>query len=224
MRTSFPIPGRRLAAAVAAAAAALTLSACGQVNAGAAAAVGDHRISVSQLQTATLELQPVVEALTNGQGSIAQADVLAWMIIAPFAVEVAAQNGAGTSQDEARQLFQQVADAQKRNAVQLSAEVDATPDPVAIEALRGVLALQNLQTENNAKLSPDRARAAQQVLLDRLRTASIVVNPRYGQFRPDLLTLRLVAAGVLPVLQRQPDWQAPAETPAAATPAPVPSS
>ncbi len=209
LRLTFGRLGARRLAVTAAVAAVLSLSACGQASAGAAAVVGNRRISVAQLQTATEQIASIVS-----QGStVDQNVVLGWLIISPFAVDAAARNNVGASTDDAAQIFAQAAAA---------GAFKGKADPAALEAVRGVLALQNLQGQGKATITQPRAQAAYDQLVAQLKATHIVVNPRYGTFRSDQLSVSLLAGARLPLVQAQPDWQVPtAAATATATPTPT---
>lgn len=188
----------------------LALSACGRAAVGAAAVVGDRRISVAQVQVASTQVEKIL-----AQGSaVDQTTVLDWLIISPFAVDAAARNNVGASTDDAAQIFARAAAANPSSSV-------GTPDPATLEAVRAVLALQNLQGQGSAPITRDRAQAAYDELVARLKATHIVVNPRYGTFYPDKVSVGLLASGRLPLAHVQPDWQVPA---ASATPTPAPSA
>ncbi len=183
------IPGRQLVAAAAIAIAALTASACGQVQAGSAAVVGDRRISVAELQAATTQIQ----TYAGPDQQVSQNKVLLLMILEPYLVRAAAKGGVGVSQDQATQ--------------ELKAHSVARPGAGAVQAIRALTALNNLQ---QAGKQEDLTALADQIRGDRIE-----VNPRYGRFDPK--TLDVVAT--------TPDWlvASPTATPSSGsgqTPAP----
>lgn len=143
------------------------LAACGATQAGAAAIVGDHRISVSELQTATTELKQLVRDPTQ----ITQELVLGWLIANPAAVQVATEKGQAVSRDDALRFFPP---ATFRNA-----GGGTTPSDASVTAVQTAYALQLLAgqgvDEATAKTNVDK------VLAD-LKADKVTVNPRYGTF------------------------------------------
>jgi hypothetical protein len=143
------------------------LSGCGTTQAGAAAIVGDHRITVSDLQTATTELKRLVQDPTQ----ITQELVLGWLIANPAAVEVATQKGQAVSRDDALRFFSQ--------ANFTNPAGGTTPSEAAITAVQTAYALQLLAGQD---VDPAAAKAnVDQVLAD-LKAEKVTVNPRYGTF------------------------------------------
>jgi hypothetical protein len=152
-------PGVLLSAAVAAGAL-FALSGCGQ--AGVAARVDGHDITVEQVQKATASLQA---ADPTSFGKVTQAQVLDVLLIAPFAERAAQAAGTAVSDDEVRQaVLSQAQQAGTKN-------VDVNKlDSGALEALRGNVAFSQLDA------------TAQAGLLKSLQSAHITVSPRYGTF------------------------------------------
>jgi hypothetical protein len=143
------------------------LSGCGTTQAGSAAIVGDQRITVSELQTATTELKGLVQ----DPSQISQELVLGWLIANPAAVQVATQKGQAVSDNDALRFF---AGANFRNR-----EGGTTPSDAAIKAVQTAYALQLLAGQD---VDPAAAKAnINQVIAD-LKTEKITVNPRYGTF------------------------------------------
>jgi len=84
------------------------LAACAPVQAGAAAVVGDQRISVSQLDTQVSNLQTAIKPYgTSLPITTAQmpAEVLSWMIRFEIMDEVAAANGINVTETQAQAGF-----------------------------------------------------------------------------------------------------------------------
>ena len=84
------------------------LAACSPVQAGAAAVVGDQRISVSQLDTQVSNLQTAIKPYgTSLPITTAQmpAEVLSWMIRFEIMDEVAAANGINVTETQAQAGF-----------------------------------------------------------------------------------------------------------------------
>lgn len=172
--------GRRLTGSALVAALSLTASACGTMQAGAAAVVGDRRISVEQLQAATTDIATYAKA-QDPNGSVSQDKVLLFMILAPDLVDTAARAGVGVSDDTARQ--------------ELGKFGVAKPSSGAVQALRGLAALNSLKQGNKAE--------ELNAFVTKLRSAKISVNPRYGTF--DAQAVDIVAVS--------PDWLASTKTP-----------
>jgi hypothetical protein len=143
------------------------LSACGASQAGSAAIVGDQRISVDELQTATTELKHLVQ----DPAQISQELVLGWLIANPATVRVATEKGQAVSRDDALRFFAQ---GNFRNG-----SGGTTPSEAAVTAVQTAYALQLLAGSDvdqaTAKANVD------QVIAD-LKAENIRVSPRYGTF------------------------------------------
>jgi hypothetical protein len=159
----------RVAVAVLAAALATTplLAACGTTQAGAAAIVGDRRITVNEVQTATEQLKGLVQ----NPEQITQDLVLGWLIANPYAVQVASEQGKGVSRADALSFFQQ--------AHFTNSSGGSTPSESAISAVQSAYALQLLA---GAQSDPATAKKAVDAILADLKAAKVRVNPRYGTF------------------------------------------
>ncbi|KQX69348.1 hypothetical protein [Angustibacter sp. Root456] len=149
--------GRRgLKAAAAAAVAAVALAACTPGQAGAAAIVGDRRISTSEVSQAAQGIKQGNPQLAQGQGL--ERTVLFFLVISPYVLSAAEQNGVGVSADTAREMLPNVHDA----------------DPGAVRVLRTFVALQKLQQAGKND-------ALTQIQKD-VAAAEPELNPRYGTF------------------------------------------
>lgn len=185
---------RRLVVAVAVPVA-LLVAGCGTPQSGAAAVVGDRRISISEVQDAYRDITVLV-----GQDLQAtQADMLTFLIIEPFLTKAAADAGQGVSMDDAKKVFEQ------DPAV---AERLPNPSEGALLVARAVAVRERLQST----LEPDRV---QQILTDvvaEVREAGVEVNPRYGtSFDYEQLV----------IVPGTEDWlRTPQPTPSAGEPAP----
>jgi hypothetical protein len=182
--TSPRLGRRRVTGIVLTVAAALTASACGTMQAGAAAVIGDRRISVGQLQQATTDIQTYVSAVPSADGTkqtVDQGKVLLFMILQPYLSRTASDAGVGVSDDQART---ELKDRQ-------------VPDPTqgAVDAIRALDALNNLQQGSKQQELT--------AFADQLRRAKIEVNPRYGRFDPNNLDIVAVT----------PDWLATSPSP-----------
>lgn len=172
--------GRRLTGLALVAAATLTASACGTVQAGAAAVVGDRRISVADLQQATTDIDAYAKS-QDPNSTVSQAKVLLFMILEPDLVRTATQAGVAVTDDAARQ--------------ELNKSGVAKPSPGAVQAMRGLAALNGLKQANEPE--------ALNAFVTKLRSERIEVNPRYGTFDPKALDIVAVS----------PDWLASSRTP-----------
>ncbi|MGN6610199.1 MAG: hypothetical protein ACTHLJ_00340 [Angustibacter sp.] len=149
--------GRRgFKAAAAAAVAAVALAACTPAQAGAAAVVGDRRISTNEVSQATQGIKQGNPQLAQGQGL--DRTVLFFLVISPYVLSAAEQNGVGVSADTARQMLPNTPD----------------PDPGAVRVLRTFVALQKLQEAGKND-------ALTQIQKD-VTAAEPELNPRYGTF------------------------------------------
>lgn len=158
---------------------AMSQGACAIGEAGAAAVVDGRRITVEQVQDAASDF----EAFT-GQ-AVPQQQVLYFLVIGPFVIDAAAQAGVGVSLDDARvQLAQKVPD----------------PSQAGIAALRAAEAVSRL-----TQLSEDRATPILDRVVRELRSATIEISPRYGEFDSQQIT----------ITPPQENW---IKTPAASTP------
>ncbi|MCC2322713.1 SurA N-terminal domain-containing protein [Cellulomonas xiejunii] len=186
--------GRVVAAVVAAGG--LLVGCSGQP--GAAAVVDGRTITTAELATAQEELAPIFA------GARTQ-DVLGVMITEPIALEVAADEGVGVNDEQARELLRTV-------AVQALGEEEGSArefGPGALAVARYSLAIAALQDLPTAQAAADEYQ-------ERVAAADIEVNPRFGEFTDDLLVAPpTTPSWVVPEGGRN----APAE---GATPAPAP--
>ena len=195
------------AAVVLVASLALTLlvSACG-TQAGAAAVVGDRRITVGELQTATAE----VRSILGDPSQVSQQLVLGWLIAHPYVMQVATEQGHGVSPQDALGLF--------TRAKFTNAQGGTTPSEASIEAVQTGYALSMLTGQGSS--SPEAAKKATDEVLADLKAAHVKVNPRYGTFdyKWDEQTQSFTLS------PRSPDWLQPAQATATPSPSPSPSS
>ena len=151
-------PSRRRGLTLAAAAAvlALGLAACSPAQAGAAAVVGQRRISTAEVSDAVTGIKQGNPQLAAGQGL--DRTVLFFLVISPYVLSAAESNGVGVSDDTAKQMLPKTQD----------------PDPGAVRVLRTFVALQRLQQEGKND-------ALNQIQKD-VTAAKPELNPRYGRF------------------------------------------
>jgi hypothetical protein len=150
-----------VAAPVVAVVLALLLSSCGTPQVGAAAVVGDHRITVAQVQDAYQDIVPLV-----GQDQqITQAQILNLLILDPFLNQAAAAAGRGVSAQDARL------------DIEHAGKVDVTKvSNAGLDVWRANLANSALQSgRSNADIE-----ATYQDIGRQLKKAGVHVNPRYG--------------------------------------------
>ena len=145
---------------------ALVASGCTPGEAGAAAVVGDRRITTDQLQGA-------LTGLREGNPEFAQVEQLVQLVLfdliaAPYLLEAANSAGLGVAPSEAQAALPQT--------------LDANPD--ALRALQAQIAFN--------KLSQGQKGEALASVADRLRRAKVRVSPRYGRF--DAATLAVAAS------------------------------
>lgn len=125
---------------------------------GTAAVVDGRTITQSQLEDTHADLAPVLEGLDVRT-------TLVTMIVAPFFIEAAEENGVGVSADQAEATARQSAE-QAGTAYQPLGED-------ALEVVRFTMAAQQLQT------LPDGAEVLSDVE-EQIFAADLDVNPRYG--------------------------------------------
>jgi hypothetical protein len=147
---------RSLLAALAATA---LLAGCGSMTAGAAAVVGDRRISVSEVQEATADAQTWV-----GQGGrISQTQILYLLAVAPFVQDLAARYNARASEDDARRAL---------------ATMVPNPCPGVLAVIRANISLNTMQE----RIGQEQTIMALGEINQKLATLGFTVNPRYGSF------------------------------------------
>jgi peptidyl-prolyl cis-trans isomerase SurA len=187
IRSRIALGGRAgLAAALAVALAAALLSACGGIEPGAAAVIGDRRISVSDVQSATADIKETFP----GQ-DVAPQQVLFFLISGPYIVDAAAKANVGVSTAESRQAMTAAIAAAAAKTAGGTAGASAAP---AAEAQppsdAGVAVYQaNTAISNIGTLDQTRQKAAVDTIKAELAAAHVTVNPRYGTFDPVNLTI-----------------------------------
>jgi len=186
---------------IALALAAALLSACGTSQPGAAAVVGDRRISVAEVESATSD----IAATFPGQ-DVAPQQVLFFLISGPYIVDAAAKVNAGVTAGEARDAMKAVLlknghGAASPNpvpdpAISNAASPGASAQPTggALEAIElsdaGVAVYQaNTAIANIGKLDQTTQTTAVNEIKAALAAAHITVNPRYGTFDTKNLTI-----------------------------------
>lgn len=188
---------RRAAVPVVALAVTSVLGACGSVEAGSAAVVGDRRISVYDVQRATADVQ----AYFGADQQVAQQQVLFFLISGPYIVDAAAKAGVGVSADDAR--------------VQLASKL-AGPSGPGIAVFQANEAITRIGSLQDPKKT-----AAITSITDAFAHTTVTVNPRYGTF--DAQKLQIVAADqnwIVPPSAEPSPAAAPEQSPAPDTSAP----
>jgi len=155
---------RRVGALLAGTAAvlAVTLSGCGTISqAGAAAVIGDRRISVSDVQDGYNDIVPLV----GQDAGVTQAQILNLLILEPYLTDAAADLGLGVSDQDARL------------SISSSGSVDGDDLSAAgVEVWRANLANTALQTDRSTK----EIAATYASIEKELKAADVEINPRYG--------------------------------------------
>jgi hypothetical protein len=169
---------------------ALLLSGCAGREAGAAAVVGDRRITVGEVQSAYQEVTPLVGA----DAQFTQSVTLNWLILEPYLVAEAAGEGKGVSSQDAKVEFTKVEGAPRN------------PSAAAVAVVRGILARGVIVNgKDDAQLSVMMAKLAADLKAD-----GVSINPRYGSGLDPTTSA---------ILSTTPDWlvtpkaTAPAPTP-----------
>jgi hypothetical protein len=136
------------------------ITGCGTPEAGSAAIVGGRRITVSQVQSATVDVQ----TLFGPQVPVAQRQVLYLLAAAPYIEQAAIRYKVGVSTDDARSVL---------------AERVANPSASGIEVIQANIALTQLQQSGQDQATQVLAEVAKDLKQD-----GFMVSPRYGSFDP----------------------------------------
>ncbi|MGV8967014.1 MAG: hypothetical protein ACOH2F_12120 [Cellulomonas sp.] len=132
---------------------------------GAAAVVDGDAISVAELQTATSDLEPYLQ-------NVSQSSVLMVLVATPVFDRAASAAGVGVSTQEAKDLLDQAA-----KAAQDSGKAPARTEPfsdAAVEVARFTLLQQNIQGLPNGQEVTAK-------ITDELGSLDAKINPRYGK-------------------------------------------
>jgi hypothetical protein len=171
---------------------ALTLSSCGTPQVGAAAVVGDRRITVAQVQSAYRDIVPLV-----GQDQqITQGQILNLLILGPYLTSAASAEGRGISTQDARLDIKSAG----------SVDADKVSNS-ALEVWKANLANSALQTDRTT----EQVQATYQAIGVRLKKDGVHVNPRYGAG---------IDYSNFSLIPEQPDWLVTPKPVASATPTP----
>lgn len=136
------------------------LTGCGSTQAGAAATVGNRRISVADVQSATTDVQ----TLFGPTQPVSQTMVLFLLAAAPYVEDVAGRAGVGASDDDARRVF--------GTKVQ-------HPSPAGLAVMRVNSSIEKLGQLDQAAGQQALSEVTRNLVRDHLK-----VNPRYGRFDP----------------------------------------
>jgi hypothetical protein len=186
-----------VAAPVLAVVLALTVSGCGSRESGAAAVVGDRRISVAAVQEA---YQDIVSVVGQDQ-QVNQNQILNLLILEPYLTKAAAAAGRGVSPEDARLNIK-------------ASGSGADPSKMSypgIEVWRASMAISALQQSDRPA---DTVKATFEGIGNELKSAGVHVNPRYGS------GLDYVNFSILP---EKPNWLASSATPSPTAPAEEPT-
>ena len=173
----------------------LLVSGCDTRESGAAAVVGDRRISVAAVQDAYQDIVPLV-----GQDQqISQGQILNLLILEPYLTQAAAAEGRGVSVEDAR----------------LNMKSAGLSDPSKIsnsglEVWRANLANSALQTDRPTA----EIQATYQGIGKQLKSVGVHVNPRYGA------GLDYTDFSITP---EKPNWLVGSSTPTTTAPAEQPT-
>lgn len=171
----------------------VVLGGCGTAEAGAAAVVGDRRISVAQVQSA---YAGILE-LAGPDQQITQNAILDELILAPYLVQAASELGRGVSVHDAELQF----------------EIDSLtvkPSPAAITVMHALYASSQIQ---GGRSEEEYAQTYREII-ERIKADGVHINPRFGSS----IDLDPTSPTQLQIIPEQPNWLV---TPrAAATPAP----
>jgi hypothetical protein len=150
---------KRLVSLGAAALLTASLAGCGTSTAGAAAVVGDRRIAVSDVQSATVDIQTYV----GDSMRIVPARMLDFLAISPYLHELAKKYDVAISDEDARK--------------ELSTKV-RTPSQAGVEVIRTNGELVGLQQ----RLGDQQAKQVLSEVPQRLEADGFEVNPRFGTY------------------------------------------
>jgi len=175
-------------------------AACSPEEAGAAALVGDRRITNEQLQSAVTDLREG----SPDAAQVPQLDrlVLFAIIAEPYVLKAARDEGLGVSPSEAQAALPR----------------SENPGPDAVRALQALIALN--------KLDQGQKQEALSGVATQLRDAGVRVSPRFGRFDPQAMRIVDAPPNWLVPAPKTPPTGAPApgepEQPAPAEPSEAP--
>lgn len=209
MTSTSRITIRRFAVAATIVAAVLTASGCSGagIDAGAAAVVGDRRISVADVQTATQEFN----MFPGLQQQVSQREILSYLVVGPLYEQTAASRGAGVSDDDAAKYL---VDNKWVNSLTGSKQ----PSPATVAFVRSGLSRSNLLPRQDGSGPPvDEAIKTLQDISTQLKSTDIRINPRYGTLTK---TFDPQGQGIFDIVPSTPKWLV-SQSPTATAPAPA---
>ena len=187
---------RLLAAVLAVALAGLTLSGCEPTRAGAAAIVGDQRITIDELARDTAEVTALIEREGAGEADGAEINRLNLRreIVSLLLAEAAAREGVEVTDGEVDQAIEQVA-AQTpggRRGIEVGLAVGPQAPRVPPTELEDFVRDFLIQQELAERLVPgtgqqaeaERSAAVAQLLEELAGDIGVTVNPRFGSWNP----------------------------------------
>jgi len=201
------VTSRRLSAGLLAVSAALALSGCGS-TAGSAAVVGDTRVSVNDLQTATKQFRAAGVPWSAGQ-------VLSMLVLAPAVLPSAGKLGFAQSDADACKALAQAAEQSGGKAPNCS---DGSVSPATLLAVRTAVVTNGVR----ANLRPQTVTAWWTGILAGIEKSGVQVNPRFGTWNPPKLDLTSDTWDFV-VQPTAPGWLLTPSASVPASPSPSPS-
>jgi hypothetical protein len=165
------------------------IAGCGTPQAGSAAVVGTRRISVSELQAATVDAQ----AFVGPSVPVSQRQVLYLLAASPFIEQLADRFGVGVSADDARVAM---------------ARTVPHPSPSGIQVVQANEALLAVQ-----QLGDQQASVANTIITKGLVADGFTVNPRYGTFNTAIGRIAPIQPNWQPTPSPTPTAPAPTPSP-----------
>lgn len=170
-----------------------------EANPGAAAVVGDERISVSEVQAQVADIREAQRALPNGDdvvsatGSLSR-ETVNFLIYLEVVERAAADHGVEVSRSAVQQLRADAelasggADALRESALMPPQGMPMT-DPQIDAVFRSQLLIEGLSEAVGAGPDPESQQRVVQALTDAAESAGVQVNPRYGEWDAERVVL-----------------------------------
>jgi hypothetical protein len=171
----------------------LLVAGCSGHEAGAAAVVGDRRISIAQVQSAYTDVIPLV----GQDAQFTQTSILNWLILEPYLTQEAAHEGKGISAQDAELEFGKVEGA------------PSDPSTAGVDVVRAILARGAIFSSDKSTEQLTQLMAG---LTAQLKADGVQVNPRYGSG---------IDFADSSIVQSQPNWLKPAAVKPSASPTAV---
>jgi len=201
------VTSRRLSAGLLAVCAVLALSGCGS-PAGSAAVVGQTRVSVNDVQTATEELRAAGVPWSAS-------DVLSMLVLAPTVLPSAGKLGYAQSDADACKALAQAA--QQKGGKQPDC-TNGSLSPATLLAVRTAVVTNGV----TGNLGPEAAAAWWAGVLKNIEKSGVKVNPRFGVWDPPKPDLTSNSWDFV-VRPGTPGWLVRPSSTETATPSPSPS-